>query len=293
MILRYKITDIIGREESIGVENLKGSGMIAGETSDAYNEVCTISLVTCRTVGIGAYLVRLGQRTIQVENSHIILTGAPALNKLLGREVYTSNNQLGGIQIMHNNGVSHAVAHNDFDGVYMILKWLSYVPKRRDAPLPRLTQLVDSIDREIGFCPTKNPYDPRWMLEGRVNPSNGHWESGFFDRGSWTEIMSGWAKTVVTGRARLGGIPAAVIAVETRSVEVEVPADPATLDSEAKIIVQAGQVWFPDSAYKTAQAIKDFNRERLPLFIFANWRGFSGGMKGESYFFFLIDSLKF
>lgn len=42
---------------------------------------------------------------------------------------------------------------------------------------------------------------------------------------------------------------------------------------------QAGQVWFPDSAYKTAQAIQDFSREDLPLMIFANWRGFSGGMK--------------
>lgn len=41
-------------------------------------------------------------------------------------------------------------------------------------------------------------------------------------------------------------------------------------------------MWFPDSAYKTAQVIRDFNRERLPLMIFANWRGFSGGMKGKS-----------
>ena len=47
-----------------------------------------------------------------------------------------------------------------------------------------------------------------------------------------------------------------------------------------QVIQQAGQVWFPDSAYKTAQAIKDFGREELPLIIFANWRGFSGGMKG-------------
>ncbi|XP_015249819.1 PREDICTED: acetyl-CoA carboxylase 2, partial [Cyprinodon variegatus] len=45
------------------------------------------------------------------------------------------------------------------------------------------------------------------------------------------------------------------------------------------VLQQAGQVWFPDSAFKTAQAICDFNRERLPLMVFANWRGFSGGMK--------------
>ena len=46
-------------------------------------------------------------------------------------------------------------------------------------------------------------------------------------------------------------------------------------------ISQAGQVWYPDSAFKTAQAISDMNREGLPLFIFANWRGFSGGMRGQ------------
>jgi hypothetical protein len=67
------------------VENLKASGMIAGETSRAYQETFTISLVTCRSVGIGAYLVRLGQRVVQVESSTILLTGAAALNKLLGK----------------------------------------------------------------------------------------------------------------------------------------------------------------------------------------------------------------
>ena len=70
-----------------------------------------------------------------------------------------------------------------------------------------------------------------------------------------------------------------ILAVETRAVECTLPADPANPDSEAKIIAQAGQVWFPDSAHKTAQAIFDFNREELPLIVFANWRGFSGGMK--------------
>lgn len=39
------------------------------------------------------------------------------------------------------------------------------------------------------------------------------------------------------------------------------------------------KVWYPDSAYKTAQAIRDIDKEGLPLLILANWRGFSGGMK--------------
>ncbi|XP_016151369.1 acetyl-CoA carboxylase-like [Sinocyclocheilus grahami] len=171
--------------------------------------------VTCRAIGIGAYLVRLGQRTIQVENSHIILTGAGALNKVLGREVYTSNNQLGGVQIMHNNGVTHTTV---------------------------------SYRSASGVC----------SYEGTLRPT--------------LDVSR-------TSQSELGGIPTGVVAVETRSVELSIPADPANLDSEAKIIQQAGQVWFPDSAFKTAQAIKDFNREGLPLMVFANWRGFSGGMK--------------
>ncbi|XP_036953486.1 acetyl-CoA carboxylase isoform X2 [Acanthopagrus latus] len=276
---RYIITDIIGNDDGIGVENLRGSGMIAGESSQAYEEIITISMVTCRAIGIGAYLVRLGQRVIQVENSHIILTGAGALNKVLGREVYTSNNQLGGIQIMHNNGVTHTTVPDDFEGVFTILKWLSYMPKNKQSPVPVIAT-TDPVDREIDYTPTKAPYDPRWMLAGRPHPSvRGAWQSGFFDQGSFMEIMESWAQTVVTGRARLGGIPLGVIAVETRSVELTIPADPANLDSESKVLQQAGQVWFPDSAFKTAQAICDFNRERLPLMVFANWRGFSGGMK--------------
>ena len=43
---RYKITTIVGEKDGIGVENLQGSGMIAGETSRAYDEVFTISLVS-------------------------------------------------------------------------------------------------------------------------------------------------------------------------------------------------------------------------------------------------------
>ncbi|TKS78771.1 Acetyl-CoA carboxylase 2 [Collichthys lucidus] len=276
---RYIITDIIGKDDGLGVENLRGSGTIAGESSQAYEEIITISMVTCRAIGIGAYLVRLGQRVIQVENSHIILTGAGALNKVLGREVYTSNNQLGGIQIMHNNGVTHTTVPDDFEGVFTILRWLSYMPKNKYSPVP-VVSTTDPVDREIEYTPTKAPYDPRWMLAGRPHPTvRGAWQSGFFDHGSFMEIMESWAQTVVVGRARLGGIALGVIAVETRTVEFTVPADPANLDSESKVLQQAGQVWFPDSAFKTAQAISDFNRERLPLMVFANWRGFSGGMK--------------
>jgi acetyl-CoA carboxylase / biotin carboxylase 1 len=97
--VRYKITDIIGADDGLGVENLSGSGLIAGshadlypsrhcillgiasfsashltfphsllsgETSKAYKEVFTLTYCCGRSVGIGAYLARLGQRVVQV-----------------------------------------------------------------------------------------------------------------------------------------------------------------------------------------------------------------------------------
>jgi len=121
--------------------------------------------------------------------------------------------------------------------------------------------------------------------------------AGFFDKGSFKEYLEGWGKSVVIGRGRLGSIPMGAIAVETILVEKVIPADPADPNSREAILPQAGQVLFPDSSYKTAQALRDFNNEGLPVMIFANWRGFSGGsrdMSGEILKFgsMIVDALR-
>ncbi|GKY96267.1 hypothetical protein MPSEU_000586300 [Mayamaea pseudoterrestris] len=286
----WALTDVIGTKHGIGVENLQGSGKIAGETSQAYDEIFTLSYVTGRSVGIGAYLVRLGQRVIQMKNGPIILTGYSALNKLLGRDVYTSQDQLGGPQIMYPNGVAHDIVEDDQGGVAAILKWLSCVP-RKVGELPACRLSGDPIDRPVAFRPTPTPYDPRNMLAGTTDAA------GFFDTGSFKEYLSGWGKSVVIGRGRLGGIPMGAIAVETRLVDKVIPADPADPNSREAILPQAGQVLFPDSSYKVAQALRDFDKEGLPVMIFANWRGFSGGsrdMAGEILKFgaMIVDALR-
>ncbi|KAK4149263.1 acetyl-CoA carboxylase [Chaetomidium leptoderma] len=292
---RHKIVTIIGAEDGLGVECLRGSGLIAGATSRAYNDIFTCTLVTCRSVGIGAYLVRLGQRAVQIEGQPIILTGAPALNNLLGREVYTSNLQLGGTQIMYRNGVSHLTADDDFAGVSKIVEWMSFVPEKRNSPLP-ISPSADAWDRDVIYTPPqKQPYDVRWMIAGKQDEDG--FQPGLFDKDSFVETLGGWARTVVVGRARLGGIPMGVIGVETRSVENITPADPANPDSIEQLTNEAGGVWYPNSAFKTAQAINDFNYgEQLPLMILANWRGFSGGQRDMynevlKYGSFIVDAL--
>uniref|UniRef100_A0A7S4ATM8 Acetyl-CoA carboxylase n=1 Tax=Pseudo-nitzschia australis TaxID=44445 RepID=A0A7S4ATM8_9STRA len=277
----HRVTDIIGSEPDLGVENLKGSGLIAGETSCAYNDIFTLTIVLGRTVGIGAYLVRLGQRTIQKTTaSPIILTGYQALNKLMGVDVYSTNDQLGGPGIMYSNGVSHLSENDHLRAVQAAMNWLSYVPSHRRGLLPIMDiRGLDEIERPISFSPVPGtPYDPRSLLAG-AEDDGGIWQSGFFDKGSFKEALAGWAKSVVVGRARLGGIPMGVVITENRTAENIKPADPADVKASEAVIQEAGCVWFPNSAYKTAQAINDFRTEDLPLIVFANWRGFSGGQR--------------
>ena len=167
---------------------------------------------------------------------------------------------------------------------------------------------LDPVDRDVECALTKcSNEDPRTLLCGRPLDgssasaaaaldestsslhagaggsegvqSQSEWVSGLFDRGSFEETMGGWAQTSVVGRARLGGIPLGVLTAETRTVSLHIPADPARPSSEAQSVQQAGHVFYPDSAFKTAQAIEDFDHEGLPLCILANWRGFCSGMK--------------
>lgn len=56
--------------------------------------------------------------------------------------------------------------------------------------------------------------------------------------GSFTETLSGWAKAVVTGRARLGGIPVGIVATEGRLREKKCPADPADVSSHERTVQQ-------------------------------------------------------
>eukprot|EP01063_Lacrimia_lanifica_P030325 TRINITY_DN480_c0_g1_i10.p1 TRINITY_DN480_c0_g1~~TRINITY_DN480_c0_g1_i10.p1 ORF type:complete len:2208 (+),score=1258.07 TRINITY_DN480_c0_g1_i10:92-6715(+) len=279
--VHHKLTAVVGAQWGLGVENLSGSGMIAGEMAHCYDQTPTISVATGRTVGIGAYLVRLGRRVVQVKGSPILLTGNNALNKLLGKEVYSSNNQLGGVNIMGPNGVSHWVANHNKHAVVQVMKWLDYLPDQSMLVNPlarpatnRHSATADPVDRDVVLSVEKStPYDVRSIIAGQEG------SEGLFDNGSFQEAQSEWAKTVVVGRAKLGGMPMGVIGVETRALNKFNPADPADPSSISTMSTQAGQVWYPDSARKTADFLADLHREGLPVVILANWRGFSGGMR--------------
>ena len=71
---------------------------------------------------------------------------------------------------MHNNGVTHSTVSWDYEGISLILRWLSYIPSSKGSPLPILVDPTDTIERDIDFCPSKAGYDPRCLLNGFTDP---------------------------------------------------------------------------------------------------------------------------
>jgi hypothetical protein len=192
---------------------------------------------------------------------------------------------------------------NSFNALVPTIHWSASSSANGSSSSSRVP-LLDPINRPVIFRPSKAPYDPRLLFTGLKKEeepssppspsptsssspasstplssslSSSSFLGGLLDKDSFLELLGGWARSVIVGRGRLGGLPLAVIAVETRSIEQIVPADPAAPDSKEQTVQRAGGVWYPDSAYKTAQAVRDAGEEGLPLLILANWRGFSGG----------------
>jgi len=223
-----------------GIINLDGSALLVSEMAKARNEIQTITLVLDRTVGVGAYLARLSERIIQRRDSSILLTGYQSINKVLGRDLYESNIQLGGHLVMANNGISHKIVDTTIEGVEYIKLLLSLGRSCSEIVVPRTI-------REI--------IDPDTLLE----------------------TMESYARNVVTGRCLINGKTFGVVYATDYIADKFTPCDPADLSSSNRTDKMSPNILYPDTSYKIAKTIRDCNIENVPILIVADWRGFSGG----------------
>lgn len=255
-----EIISICGNKDS-GPENLSFSGLIASETAEAYEKILTLSYVTGRSVGIGAYLNKLGERIIQKRDASILLTGFQALNKLLQSNVYKSNIEIGGTGVMDINGNNHLTVDNDFSGAKEILRWLDYYfTSSKFSKGISKKSTVDANKDRVDIYLTKydsneynETFNEREILEF------------ILDRDSLQEYKIFYGANVIIGRGRIHGTSLGIISTESDSIK--------------NGIYITKNVLFPASSDKIAQAIKDFSNESLDILLIANFKGFSGGKK--------------
>ena len=234
----YRIT----RVNNPGLVNLDGSALLVAEMAKARNDILTITFVVGRTVGVGAYLARLSERIIQRSDSPILLTGYQAINKVLNRELYDSNIQLGGPIVMGNNGITHKVVDTTMEGIEYIKQLVFYSTTKKHVNLPKMVAEI-------------------------------------IDVGTFTETMESYAKNVITGRCLVNGKRYGVIFASDQITHKFRPCDPADVMSANQTLMVSPNILYPDTSYKIAKTIRDCNVEGLELLCIANWRGFSGGTR--------------
>lgn len=261
---RKKILSIFGNTDS-GPENLSFSALIAAETARAYKETLTVSYVTGMSVGIGAYLVRLGERIIQKQGAPILLTGYKVLNRLLQQDIYKSNAQIGSFDVLGHNGVSHLEAYDDLHGVEEIFWWVDFYFSSRIMQSKNVQPIsatdAEEVYREQMPYTFNDSFNEREVLEKVL------------DSGSFKEYQRHWAPNVIVGRGYIHSTAVGIICPEIESRVTSVPCEPYETSTN---VTWTKNVMFCETAAKIASAIENFNNERVDLLIIANWKGFSG-----------------
>lgn len=169
------------------------------------------------SAGHGALTAPLSDFTVMTPEAAIFTAGPPLVKASTGEDV--DRRTLGGPDVALASGVVHNLAADDLDALAQLRRWLSYLPSSAwerpptvqstdgERPTPELYRLVPRNPRTA--------YDMARVIEVVV------------DRDSWFEVQPRFGRSLLTGLARLGGQPVAVVANQPLHLAGAIDADAA------------------------------------------------------------------
>jgi 3-methylcrotonyl-CoA carboxylase beta subunit len=196
----------------------------------------------------GAYVPAMSDESIIVRNQGTIFLGGPPLVKAATGEVVSAEELGGGDVHARISGVADHLAENDGHALGIARRIIASLPRddrRAEAPSTHEDPLYPAEDL-YGLIPTdtRKPYDAREIIARLVDGSD-------FD-----EWKARFGTTLVTGFARIHGMPIAVLA--------------------------NNGILFSESAQKGAHFIELACQRRVPLLFLQNITGFMVGKKYEN-----------
>jgi len=224
-----------------------------------YLKVPQISAVMGPCIAGGAYLPALSDIIIMVEGTSFMgLGGANLVKGATGQTI--DNETLGGART-HNelSGVAHYRVADDQACIEKIREFVSELSKPVSAtdsagePLRPAEELYEIIPEDH-----RQPYDVRKLLECLL------------DDGHLDEFQADYAKEMITGHGRVGGIQVGVIANHRGMVRVPGGKPP-----------RFGGIIYTESAEKVAYFIETCNRHHTPLLFVQDVSGFMIGSDAE------------
>ena len=134
----------------------------------------------------------------------MFVTGPKVTKTVTGEDISTEN--LGGSHVHGTkSGVAHFVVDDEEEGLLLIRKLLSYLPQNNleDPPLTDCTDPIGRVDDELNSIIPENsnqPYNIKDIIYRIV------------DDGEFLEVHSGYARNIVVGFAKMGGMPVGIVA---------------------------------------------------------------------------------
>jgi propionyl-CoA carboxylase beta chain len=247
------IFDAGGARIQEGVESLAGYADIFLQNVMASGVIPQISVIMGPCAGGDVYSPAMTDFIFMVKGtSYMYVTGPDVVKTVTNEEV--SHEDLGGARVhATKSGVADGAFDNDLEALSQVRRLVDFLPlSNREKPPVR--KALDEWDREEASLDTlvpadaNKPYDIKELISKVVD------EADFF------EISEGFAKNIVTGFARMDGIPVGIVANQPLALA-------GVLDS--------------DAARKGERFVRFCDAFSIPLVTFVDVPGFMPGTRQE------------
>ena len=201
----------IGLNDSGGARIQEGVNALAGYSEIFERNILSsgvvpqISAILGPCAGGAVYSPALTDFIIMSEGtSYMFLTGPAVVKQVLGEEV--TQESLGGASVhASKSGVAHFKASTEEDAIAVIRDLLSYLPQNNMEEAPYvptndpIDRCEDSLNEIIPDSPNA-PYDMYQVIGAIV------------DDGKFLEVHKDYAKNIIVGFARFGGVSVGIVA---------------------------------------------------------------------------------
>ncbi|HCC71866.1 MAG TPA: methylmalonyl-CoA carboxyltransferase, partial [Bacteroidales bacterium] len=199
------INDSGGARIQEGVRSLAGYSEIFERNILASGVIRQISAIFGPCAGGEVYSPALTDFIIMSEqSSYMFVTGPKVTKAVTGEDI--SIEDLGGARIhTTKSGVAQFVAEDEEEGLLLIRKLLSYLPQNNleDPPLSDSKDPIDRLEDDLNIIIPENPnhsYNIRDIIYKIV------------DNEEFLEVHSNYAKNIVVGFAKMGGMSVGIVA---------------------------------------------------------------------------------
>ncbi|HEY8526783.1 MAG TPA: carboxyl transferase domain-containing protein [Acidimicrobiales bacterium] len=194
-----------GVDRRTDLAGLHGWGSVARALADASGLVPTVLVVDGPCLGGPALALGLADVVVMTERSVAFLNGPSTSARFTGIAELDAD-LLGGAWIHHSrSGIADLVARDLDAALVQVAELLDHLPPNNQEPPPTVTP-TDPVDRPCDRAARAVPadgrasYDVRWVIEDIV------------DDGAFLELQARFGSCIVTGFARVGGMPVGVVA---------------------------------------------------------------------------------